>query len=93
MSDMRGLLVDSAARQFEKLCTRQVFEAAEKCEWQSNLWDTLEASGLTTATRTEARGGDGADMGDALAIVRQAGMACLPAPLAETLPPDSIRRN
>ena len=85
MSEMRPLLVDSAARQFERLCTRQSFEQAERLEWQPQVWDALEATDLTRATRSEARGGAGADLGDALAIVREAGSACLPVPLAETL--------
>jgi len=85
MSEMRQLLIDSAARQFERLCTREAFDRAEQCEWQPALWDTLEAADFPGATRTEARGGTGADLGDALAIVREAGVACLPAPLAETL--------
>lgn len=85
MSEMRPILVDSAARLFERHCTRAVFEASENMQWQQNLWDALEAAGLPRASRNEARGGDGADLGDALALVREAGRACLPAPLAETL--------
>ena len=85
MSEMRSILVESAARLFERLCTRPAFELAERFEWQPQVWDALEAADLPRATRSEARGGAGADLGDALALVRAAGDACLPAPLAETL--------
>lgn len=85
MSDMRAILVDQAARLFERLCTRETYERAERQEWNADLWAALESAQLPQATRSEARGGAGTDLGDALALVREAGRACLPAPLAETL--------
>ncbi len=85
MSTMREILVDSAARLFGDLCTNEVHARAEKGARQSELWEQLDASGLPQATVSEARGGAGADPGDALAVIREMGAACLPAPLAETM--------
>ena len=85
MSEMREVLVDSAARLFGDLCTRERFEVAERGGSDADAWKQLEAAGLTRATLSEARGGAGADLGDALALVREAGRLALPLPLADTL--------
>ena len=62
MSEMRNLLVDSAARLFARLGTPEAFAAAERQELPAVLWDALEGSGLTQATRNAARGGEGSDL-------------------------------
>lgn len=85
MSEMRDVLVDSATRLFGDLCTRERFEIAERGGFDFDAWQQLEAAGLTRATLSEARGGAGADLGDALALVREAGRLALPLPLADTL--------
>ena len=85
MSDMRAILVDSASRLFGDLCTNACFAEAESGGLGASAWQQLEAAGLTRATLSEARGGDGADLGDALALVREAGKFALPLPLADTL--------
>ena len=85
MSDMRNMLVDSATRLFADVCTKDVHARAEQGLWQADIWATLETAGLPGATLSETRGGAGADLGDALAVVREAGAASLPAPLAETM--------
>jgi acyl-CoA dehydrogenase len=85
MSEMREILVDTAARLFGDLCTNERYAVAEKGEFNADAWEALADAGLTRATVSEARGGDGADVGDALALVREAGRFALPLPLAETL--------
>src|SRR5437762_913654 len=85
MSDMRGMLVESAARVFADLDTREAAELAEKGGFSREAWRALEGAGFTRATLSEARGGDGADLGDALALLRESGRHALAAPLAETL--------
>lgn len=85
MSDMRSILVDSATRLFTDLCTRERFDAAEKGALDSAAWSLLEAAGLPRATVPEALGGTGADLGDALMLVREAGRFALPLPLMDTL--------
>ena len=85
MSEMREILVDTAARLFGDLCTNERYEVAEQGGFNADAWSALEDAGLTRATVSEARGGDGADIGDALAMVREAGRFALPLPLTETL--------
>ncbi len=85
MSDMRSVLVDTANKLFSKLCSPRACAEAEKEIWQPDLWAALQESGLTDATVTAARGGAGADLGDALAVIHEAGAYGLPAPLAETM--------
>jgi len=85
MSEMRQMLVDGAARLFEDLATREAFELAEKSGFDRALWNRIEQDGFSRAAVSETRGGDGSDLGDAVAIVREAGRHALPAPLAETL--------
>lgn len=85
MSEMRAILIDTAARLFADLCTDECFEKAEKGTLDEGAWKAIEASGLTRATVPEAIGGDGADLGDALGVVREAGRFALPLPLADTL--------
>ena len=85
MSEMRTLLVDSASRLFSDLCTRPLFDVAEKGGLDLSAWRALEQAGLPRATVPESLGGTGADLGDALELVREAGRLALPLPLADTL--------
>ncbi len=71
MSEMRGLLIETAQRAMRVLPER--------------LWPVLEEAGLTRAAIAEAKGGPGSDLGDAIAILRVAGEEALAAPLAETM--------
>jgi len=85
MSDMRSLLVDSSRRLFADICTPDVYNRAEEGTWQPALWSALMEAGLPDAARSPERFGSGADLGDALTVIREAGAFCLPAPLAETM--------
>lgn len=75
MSEMRSLLADTAAR-----VMRDAGDA-----FSPRLWRTIEAAGLPAAAIDEQNGGAGADLGDAMTILRVAGGHALPAPLAETM--------
>jgi acyl-CoA dehydrogenase len=75
MSEMRSLLADTAERAMSG--------AGEA--FSPTLWRTLAQAGLAAAWLPEDKGGAGADLGDAMAILRVAGRLALPAPLAETL--------
>ena len=85
MSDMRNILVEGAARLFDSLASREAHLLAEESALDRNIWQAVERDGYAAASRSEARGGDGADLGDALAIAREAGRHALPAPLVESL--------
>ncbi len=84
MNDMRSLITDTAARIFADLCDKALIDAAEAGTWPAELWSTLEDTGLTLAAVTEERGGGGGGLGDAMAILFQAGCHAVPLPLAET---------
>jgi len=71
MSEMRGLLAETAARAMRAEGPR--------------LWGALEEAGLTRAAIPEGKGGAGADLGDWVAILRVAGEQAIAAPLAETM--------
>lgn len=75
MSEMRTILADTATR---------VMSGAGDA-FSPRLWRALEEAGLAAAGVAEDKGGAGADLGDAMAILRVAGSHALPAPLAETM--------
>jgi acyl-CoA dehydrogenase len=85
MSAARAMLVESAARLFGDLATRDAAQLAEQGGFSRDAWRALEDAGFTHATLSEARGGDGADLGDVVALLRESGRHALGAPLAETL--------
>jgi len=84
MSDVRRLISESAERIFREGCDAECVEAAEQGTWPEQLWSALEESGLTLVAVPEELGGAGGSLGDALAVLRQAGRHAVPLPLAET---------
>jgi acyl-CoA dehydrogenase len=85
MSDMRELLIQNASRLFRDTCTASAFEQSERGDLPAQVWTPLVESGIPDAARAAGRGGSGTDLGDALALVREAGAHCVPAPIAETM--------
>ena len=83
MNDMRTLIVDTANRIFRDHCAKQVVDEAEQGIWPAALWQTLEEAGLTRAAVPEDAGGAGGTLGDACAVLREAGRHAAPVPLAE----------
>jgi acyl-CoA dehydrogenase len=83
MSDT--IILDTASRIFADLCEPKTVNAAEEGEWPAALWQALEESGLALTWVPEALGGAGAEMLDGFAVLRVAGRAAAPVPLAETL--------
>jgi alkylation response protein AidB-like acyl-CoA dehydrogenase len=75
MSEARALLADTADR---------VMAGAGEA-YSPQLWRAIADAGLDTAMIAEDKGGSGADLGDAMAILRAAGRHALVAPLAETM--------
>ena len=80
-----NIIVDTAARIFADLCEPNTVNAAEEGQWPKALWDALEESGLTLTWVPDTLGGAGAEMIDGFAVLRAAGRANAPVPLAETL--------
>jgi alkylation response protein AidB-like acyl-CoA dehydrogenase len=83
MSD--NIIVDTASRIFADLCEPATVNAAEEGQWPQALWDALEENGLTLTWVPDSLGGAGAEIIDGFAVLRVAGRACAPVPLAETL--------
>lgn len=85
MSATDNIIFDTASRIFGDLSTPEVINAAEDGQWPEQLWQAIEESGLTLTWIPEANGGVGATMLDGFAVIKAAGGAPLPVPLAETL--------
>ncbi len=85
MSEMRQLLLGTAARLFEAASEDGVFEAVEEGRFPASHWRTIEENGLTDMLLPEEAGGAGVDFGDAMAVARAAGSFALPLPLVETM--------
>ncbi|HEX2151714.1 MAG TPA: acyl-CoA dehydrogenase family protein, partial [Stellaceae bacterium] len=80
-----NIIVDTATRIFADLCEPATVNAAEEGTWPKALWDALEESGLTLTWVPDTLGGAGAELLDGFAVLRAAGRANAPVPLAETL--------
>jgi len=85
MSDLRTMLEDAIGKLFADRVTKELIERAERGETLGVLWSELEAGGFTRPHLREAAGGAGGSWLDAFVILRAAGRACVPLPLAETI--------
>jgi Acyl-CoA dehydrogenases len=85
MNDLGTLLADSARRVFEDHCDRATKESAEKGAWPAQLWGQVTDAGFTAAITPESAGGLGATMAEGMTVLRAAGAAAAPIPLAETM--------
>ncbi|HET7594957.1 MAG TPA: acyl-CoA dehydrogenase family protein [Stellaceae bacterium] len=84
MSDT--LVQDSARRLFADLVPPAVVNAAEDGSWPEGVWDAVAEAGFPDALAASAAApGDLSGMGDAAAILREAGRHAAPLPLAETM--------
>ena len=80
------LVQDSARRLFADLVPPSVVNAAEAGTWPVELWDAVAEAGFPDALAAGAETpGDLAGMGDAAAILREAGRHAVPLPLAESM--------
>jgi alkylation response protein AidB-like acyl-CoA dehydrogenase len=80
-----SIIIDTAARIFADLCEPATVNAAEEGTWPEALWNALEENGLALTWVPDTLGGAGAEMLDGFAVLRIAGRAAAPVPLAETL--------
>ncbi len=85
MSEMLGLIEDTAGKIMSDLCAKDLVDEAEQGSWPETLWQTLEESRLTVAVVPEDQGGGGGSLEDGMAVLAQAGRHAAPLPLAETL--------
>ena len=84
-NEMRQMIADTADRIFRDLCEPDVVNAAESGIWPTELWNTIEESGMTQIAVPEEHGGGGGSIGDAMIVLRAAGAYSVPLPLAETM--------
>jgi acyl-CoA dehydrogenase len=80
-----SLLAETVGRLFGALATKDLIESSEKGAWPEKLWRALEEGGLTMPLVPEDGGGAGGTWLDAHVVVRAAGRATAPVPLAETI--------
>ncbi len=85
MSEEREILLGTAERVFVELTPAERLTESEFGGWHSDGWRMIEDAGLALALVPEEKGGFGVSPTDALAVVRLAGAAALPFPLAETM--------
>lgn len=85
MNNEDNLIVDAATRIFQDMAAPSVINAVEAGEWPTELWNTLEESGLTLAWGDESLGGAGVEMLDGFALLKAVGRFSVPAPMADTL--------
>ena len=82
MSD--SLLQETATRLFADTSTFAAVERAEADGWAPEMWAAVAATGLAWVSVSEAAGGSGGSIADALEVLRVAGRHSVPLPLAET---------
>jgi alkylation response protein AidB-like acyl-CoA dehydrogenase len=80
-----SIIADTARRIFGDLADPHAVNRAADNAWKAPAWSALEEAGLPLAWVPEALGGSGAGLADGFAVLREAGRAALPLPLAETL--------
>jgi acyl-CoA dehydrogenase len=78
-----ALVEQLAADVLERHCSPDAVAAAEDA-WPTELWDALEATGLTRVGVSEANGGPGGGWPEAAAVLRVAARYAAPVPIAET---------
>ncbi len=85
MPEETDMLRETATRVFADHFAPRDLAAAEAGNWPEAAWAAVEDAGLTRALVPEEAGGYGVDPAEALSILRAAGGAAVPLPLAETM--------
>ena len=80
-----SLVAETARRIFSDHCDPQTVNRAADDAWMAPAWSALEEAGVPLAWVPETLGGGGAGVADGFAVLREAGRAAVPLPLAETL--------
>jgi acyl-CoA dehydrogenase len=85
MSENGAFFRDTVERILADTLTQNDIEGAEERRLPATLHAALVDNGITTMLAPESAGGIGADLSDAIAIVRALGSAAAPGPLVDTL--------
>lgn len=83
--DSENIVIQTAERIFADLADSQTIINTRTDSWKAQVWEALEASGLTLTWVSEAQGGAGAGLDDGFGVLRAAGRAAFSMPLAETM--------
>lgn len=79
--ETRNLLLDTAERMFTDHCDKSVLDDAERGQFPDKLWTLLREGGFQQLAMADS----GVALGDAMAVLKAAGRAALPLPLAEII--------
>lgn len=85
MSENRAIFRETVEQILSDTLDQKAIEATQQRELPATLYDALAGNGVTTMLVPEDKGGVGADIGDAFAILRAMGAAAAPGPIAETM--------
>ncbi|WP_339833683.1 acyl-CoA dehydrogenase family protein [uncultured Parvibaculum sp.] len=85
MNELQTILSDSVNGLLGERVTKNLIQSAEDGVWPADLWNELEANGLTRVLAPEAQGGAGGTWSDAAIVLKAAGRHVAPLPLAEAL--------
>jgi acyl-CoA dehydrogenase len=83
MSEQQQLIKESLGRLLADICVPGVVDKAEAGIFPAQLWQTLNETGLTSASIPEEFGGSGGDPDDSLVVLWEAAKFAAPVPLAE----------
>jgi len=83
MNETINIISQTTNRILSEKCDDSVRRSAMAGNWQADLWQALEESGLTTATGVIDE--DGLPLASSMAILREIGGAAAPVPVAETM--------
>jgi acyl-CoA dehydrogenase len=85
MNELHTMIADSVHRLFGDMVTREALERFEQRGMDHGLWSACAEAGLERALASEAHGGIGASLTDALPIFHALGYHGAGVPLADTL--------
>lgn len=85
MSENRAFFRETVERILADTLDQNAIEATERRALPTALYAALAENGVTQMLVPEDKGGIGADIGDAVAILRAMGAAAAPGPIVETL--------
>lgn len=85
MNENRILFRETVEQILADTLDQNAIEATERRILPSALYDALGENGVTTLLVPEDKGGVGAEIGDAFAVLRAMGSAAAPGPIVETM--------
>ncbi|MBM7583570.1 acyl-CoA dehydrogenase [Bacillus pakistanensis] len=85
MNETSEIIIQTAEKIMEDLCTKQVVDDAERGTNPMKLWNTLAETGMLAIGISEEEGGSDGGFIDALNVIQVSGKYSAPIPLSETI--------